>query len=276
MSSRSVDAAIAALVATFETSPASAVAVSGGVDSMTLAVLAGRHGSDVQMFHAVSPAVPPEATARVNAYARQEGWHLQVLDAGEFEDPQYRANPVNRCYFCKTNLYGAMAAHTERTLWSGTNTDDLGDYRPGLRAASEHQVRHPYVEANIDKPTVRAIARAYALDDLSELPAAPCLSSRVQTGIAIDARDLRAIHGAETAIRSILAPRTVRCRVRDAGVVLELDPLALARLDQASADQLGERVRALFADHRPGIRVEFAVYAMGSAFVHGPTAKASP
>ena len=139
------------------------VAVSGGVDSMTLAVAAGRRlGARAGMLHAVSPAVPPEATARVRAYAEREGWSLAVLDAGEFADPDYLKNPANRCYFCKTNLYGAMAARSGATLASGTNLDDLGDYRPGLQAASEHGVRHPYVEAGMDKAAVRALARRWA------------------------------------------------------------------------------------------------------------------
>ena len=125
-----------------------AVAVSGGVDSMTLALLAGRRsGADCAMFHAVSPAVPAEATARVQDYAAREGWRLTVLDAGEFDDPAYRANPANRCFYCKTNLYGALAARTDATLLSGTNVDDLGDWRPGLKAAQAHGVRHPFVEA---------------------------------------------------------------------------------------------------------------------------------
>ena len=138
------------------------VAVSGGVDSMTLALLAGRRPRWASaMFHAVSPAVPPEATARVRAVAAREGWRLTVLDAGEFDDPAYRANPADRCFYCKTNLYGALAAHTAHsgaTLLSGTNLDDLGDWRPGLKAAEAHGVRHPFVEAGIGKDRIRAIA----------------------------------------------------------------------------------------------------------------------
>ena len=88
-----------------------AVAVSGGIDSLTLAtashrILPGR----VTMHHATSPAVPAEATERTRALAQVEGWQLDVFDAGEFADPAYRANPVNRCFFCKTNLYGAVSA----------------------------------------------------------------------------------------------------------------------------------------------------------------------
>ena len=78
-------------------------------------------------MHAVSPAVPPEATARVRAIAATEGWSLAIFDAGEFEDPRYRANPVDRCFYCKTNLYGRIARETGATILSGTNIDDLDD-----------------------------------------------------------------------------------------------------------------------------------------------------
>lgn len=262
------------LQAVLENAGPCGVAVSGGVDSMTLAVLAGRHCPDVTMFHAVSPAVPSEATERVKRYAQAENWRLEIFDAGEFADPRYRANPVNRCYFCKTNLYGAIAARTERQVWSGTNTDDLGDYRPGLVAADEHAIDHPYVAAGIDKATVRALARMHHLDDLSELPAAPCLSSRVETGIAIDANDLQAIHRVETLVGAALNPKTVRCRVRSNGVVVELDEASMTALETGEStptpEALVEAVQSAFAQHRPGISVSFSRYAMGSAFVHGP------
>ena len=105
-----------------------AVAVSGGVDSMTLAYVAHHVlGHQATMYHAVSPAVPEEATRRVRSYAQSNGWHLKVISAGEFEDSEYVANPVNRCFYCKTNLYGSIAAHTEGSIVSGTNLDDLSD-----------------------------------------------------------------------------------------------------------------------------------------------------
>jgi PP-loop superfamily ATP-utilizing enzyme len=108
-----------------------AIAVSGGVDSMTLAIVAGRLPEGAfEMFHALSPAVPADATARVRHHAAREGWTLREITAGEFDDPAYRANPVDRCFHCKTNLYGAVCARTEKTVLSGTNRDDLGDYRP--------------------------------------------------------------------------------------------------------------------------------------------------
>jgi uncharacterized protein len=118
---------------------AAAVAVSGGVDSMTLAALANRllGRTRAAMIHAVSPAVPPEATERVRRLAESEGWDLSVLDAGEFADARYVGNPVNRCYFCKTHLYHAISGLSDRPILSGANLDDLGEYRPGLEAARE-------------------------------------------------------------------------------------------------------------------------------------------
>ena len=248
-----------------------AVAVSGGVDSMTLALLAGsRLGAESAMFHAVSPAVPPEATERVRAFAAQEGWRLTVLDAGEFDDPAYRANPANRCYYCKTNLYGALAASTDATLLSGTNLDDLGDWRPGLKAAGEHGVRHPFVEAGIDKAGVRAIAADLGFDDLSQLPAAPCLSSRIETGLRVEADDLASIHAAERYLaRQLrqLEPETVRCRSRKAGIVIELDAPTLDALSESRRAALGDTVAGMFAAGEAARPVSFAPYRVGSAFL---------
>jgi pyridinium-3,5-biscarboxylic acid mononucleotide sulfurtransferase len=249
--------------------PAAAVAVSGGVDSLTLATLAHEvMGGRVTMRHAVSPAVPAEATLRVRSLARARGWALDVFDAGEFADPRYRANPVNRCFFCKTSLYGAVAARTDAVILSGTNLDDLGDYRPGLEAAKTRGVRHPFVEAGMDKAAVRALAAALGLGDIAELPAAPCLSSRVETGIAIEAPVLRMIEEAEILLRDGLAPRTVRCRVRRAGIVVELDPAALAAMDGATQESLTRSLAALAEKHGVGSRpVAFAPYRTGSAFL---------
>lgn len=212
----------------------SAIAVSGGIDSMTLASAAGRAlGDEVGMIHAVSPAVPPAATKRVRDLARRGGWRLTIIDAGEFADPRYRANPANRCFFCKASLYAAMGRATDAVLLSGTNRDDLGDFRPGLKAAADHGVRHPYVEVGIDKAGVRALARELGLGDLAELPAAPCLSSRIETGLAIEPAVLQAIDLVEGALREALAPETVRCRLRHHSIAIELDEAALGALSSA-------------------------------------------
>jgi uncharacterized protein len=244
-----------------------AVAVSGGIDSLTLATMAHRELADVGMFHAVSPAVPGDATARVERIAAEQGWRLTVVDAGEFTDAAYMANPVNRCFFCKTNLYGSIARHTPAQMVSGANLDDLGEYRPGLDAARDHAVRHPYLEAKIAKAGVRALARDLGLGDLAELPAAPCLSSRVETGIAIRADVLRAIHAVERKLAQDFPRATVRCRVRAKGIVVELDPATLVALAGSRREAARREVERAFDGLLPTEDVAFAPYRTGSAFL---------
>ena len=240
-----------------------AIAVSGGIDSLTLATAAHRTVPGVTMHHATSPAVPREATDRVRALARRFGWTLDVFDAGEFEREDYRANPVNRCFHCKTSLYGAISRRTGLQIVSGTNTDDLGEYRPGLEAARDHAVRHPFVEAAIDKAAIRKLAAVLGLGALAELPSAPCLSSRIETGIAIQAPMLGMVHRAEQMVAAALQSHTVRCRVRRTGVVIELDEAALARLSPAQAEHLSRQIAGLGVV-KP---VSFAAYVTGSAFI---------
>ena len=245
-----------------------AVAVSGGVDSLTLAVAAhGRLGESATMFHAVSPAVPPEATARTRVLAERLGWRLEVIDAGEFSDPDYLRNPVNRCYFCKASLYRAIARRSAAVIVSGTNLDDLQDFRPGLEAAAQLGVRHPFVECGIDKASVRALASFLGLGEVAELPASPCLSSRLETGIRVTAASLSLVHAVESLVGRSMGTRTVRCRIRDAGVFVELDAAALGRTAGDEGWRLRERIEALCAARgRPG-PVRFAPYRTGSAFL---------
>lgn len=244
-----------------------AVAVSGGVDSMTLAHLVHRHhGGRAEMVHAVSPAVPGEATARVRAHAERQGWRLALIDAGEFADPRYRANPVDRCYFCKSNLYGRIAGRFAGVILSGTNTDDLGDYRPGLKAASEHAVRHPFVEAGMAKSDIRVVARALGLADVAELPAAPCLASRVETGIGIDPDDLALADAVERRLRAALGAADVRCRITPRGVRLELGGDGRERLDAPAGEATRAAVEALIAASGRAF-LGYAPYRRGSAFL---------
>lgn len=245
------------------------VAVSGGVDSMTLAVVAGRVlGSSSTMFHAVSPAVPRAATRRVERYAARQGWRLELADAGEFEDSRYTSNPVDRCYFCKSNLYSTISERIKGVIVSGTNLDDLGDYRPGLAAAGEHRVRHPYVEARITKAGVRSIARLLRLTDLAELPSAPCLASRIETGLRVVPAVLEVVDACENWVRKTISPKTIRCRVRRQGVVVELDPEALGRLDSDRREGLARSIATRFDPFGEPVSVHFETYEMGSAFVH--------
>ncbi|MBS7700991.1 MULTISPECIES: ATP-binding protein [unclassified Chelatococcus] len=207
-----------------------AIAVSGGVDSMTLAYVAHRwHPRTARMVHAVSPAVPAAATARVKAHAARHGWALDVVGAGEFDDPDYLSNPVNRCYFCKTHLYDRIRALSgESVIASGANLDDLDDYRPGLIAAKERSVIHPYIEAALDKAAVRALAAVHGLDDLAELPAQPCLSSRIETGLTVRAEDLAFVEAVEARLAAAVGAGAgraapLRCRVTHQGIVIESD-----------------------------------------------------
>ena len=251
-----------------------AVAVSGGVDSMTLATFLHRtEGISATMFHAVSPAVPAAATRRVREYGAREGWVLRVIDGGEFDDASYRANPVNRCYFCKKNLYGAIAELTDDTIFSGTNLDDLDDFRPGLDAAKERRVRHPFVEARINKAGVRSIATALGLEDVAELPASPCLSSRIETGLAIVSDELAAVESAEIYLRSNVATPNLRCRRRADAIVVELDSGVLGTLTKAATDALSGRVSEIWRETAAvDLPVRFTAYRMGSAFLHAKSA----
>lgn len=244
------------------------VALSGGVDSLTLAAFAHTVLGDKAMWvHAVSPAVPAEATTRVKEFAGARGAALTLLNAGEFADEAYRANPVNRCYFCKSHLYDAIRAKFSVLIASGTNRDDLGDYRPGLLAARERGVRHPFVEAGITKARVREMARQLGLGTIAELRAAPCLSSRVETGLRIEAASLALIDAIETELRDALQPLTVRCRVRHRGIVVEMDEVSLNALAPDVVRSWTARigVRALAAGLKGG--VDFEVYRQGSAFL---------
>ena len=246
----------------------SAIAVSGGIDSLALAVVACDQNPQNTVFHAVSPAVPQQATARVKSYAARWGWRLEIFDAGEFSDPSYRQNPINRCFFCKGNLYGAIAQQTDRVILSGTNLDDLSDFRPGLMAAKDFAVRHPYVEAEIDKSGIRAIARHLGLADIAQLPAAPCLSSRVKTGISIKPDDLRVIEAVEAAIQPLLGAVAARCRLNEAGFYIEIDAATLAQLD---GDARAQIIAVATAKLRPADQMgPLRPYKMGSAFVKVP------
>jgi uncharacterized protein len=257
--------------------PNIAIAVSGGIDSLTLATIAHRTMTRRPlMLHASSPAVPDDATARVRRLAAEHGWELRVIDAEEFKDPDYMRNPVNRCFYCKSALYGTIARHTDAQIVSGANVDDLGEYRPGMIAAKDNGVRHPYIEAGIAKATIRTLARRHGLGDVAELPAAPCLSSRVETGIAIRGEVLRAIDAVETFVRAAVHPRTVRCRVRNSKIIIELDAETLARIDEPMRGRILRETADAFAQVQPSTSTNtnttlgFAVYRNGSAFLKVP------
>jgi uncharacterized protein len=204
------------------------VACSGGVDSLLLATVAHRQAPHSTLVgHAVTPAVPEAATARVAEWAAREGWSLRTVTPQEFDDERYLANPTDRCYYCKDHLYTSLDLlrdHLEPTGWtvlSGANTDDLGEYRPGLTAAAEHGVWHPFVEAGLTKASVRATARQLGLD-FAELAASPCLASRLYTGTRVTPTRLRAVEAAEELVRQKTGVSVIRCRLQQDVGLLEV------------------------------------------------------
>lgn len=243
-----------------------ALAVSGGVDSVTLAHAITRLAGQVpQVFHAVSPAVPAEATARVRRHAAAHGWRLTVIEAGEFADPDYLRNPVNRCYFCKSNLYARIAQATGDRIASGANLDDLGDYRPGLTAAAERQVIHPFVQAAMGKAEVRRMAADFGLRDVADLPAQPCLASRIETGLTVRAEDLGFVAKVEAALTALAGPGDHRCRITGQGVRIEIAPQLIG--NPALLQRLQVTVDKLCAAARRDL-VGIEPYRRGSAFLH--------
>lgn len=227
------------------------VACSGGVDSLLLSYLAHRADPEHTIVaHSVTPAVPPAATSRVLAGAHVYGWNLRLVTSQEFSDPRYLSNPRNRCYFCKTHLYEELksllstAGAESSVTVSGANVDDLGEYRPGLRAAEEHGVRHPYVEAGLGKSAVRAIAAAHGLD-WADLPASPCLASRLYTGTSVTPLRLRAVDVGEETLRGQTGIRVARTRIRDDDVLVEVEDADRSHVTGSVLERVSAAMRAI-------------------------------
>lgn len=227
-----------------------AVAFSGGVDStFVLKVALDVLGAgNVLAVTGRSPSLKSSELDEAVRLAADLGAEHVILDTGEFENPDYLANPVNRCYFCKTTLYETMrpllAERGLRVILNGTNADDLGDYRPGLTAAAEHKVVAPAAEAGLTKADVRELSRRFGLPT-HDKPAAPCLSSRVQYGETITPGKLRAIEQAEAFLVE-LGFRECRVRHHDRIARLEVPPADFARLVEPSmARRVDERLRSL-------------------------------
>ena len=230
------------------------VACSGGIDSLLLATIAHRHRPSTTIIaHTVTPAVPGEGTARVMAHARRRGWRLEVVRSKEFDDERYLSNPTDRCYFCKTHLYDAIGSLGElgavlpgATVVSGANLDDLGEYRPGLIAADEHEVRHPYVEAGLTKDAIRAVARSLDLDE-ADLPASPCLASRLYTGTRVTEARLRAVALGEAVVQGAGMP-VARCRIRDDRAIVEVPEADRSKITEELLDHVALAMQTVAPD----------------------------
>jgi uncharacterized protein len=193
-------------------------AFSGGVDSALVAVAAHQVlGQNALAVTAVSPALAARELEGAEDLARQFGFAHRIIRTNEMEREGYTENSARRCYFCKTELYTHMTAlaKAENYAWvaNGANTDDQGDYRPGMQAASEHSARSPLLEAGLDKEAVRAIARRLSIP-VWDKPAQPCLSSRVPYGTPVTIETLSKIERAEEFLRG-LGLREFRARHHD-------------------------------------------------------------
>jgi uncharacterized protein len=195
-----------------------AVAFSGGVDSTLVAVAAHRVlGSKALAVTAVSPALAKRELEETVSLAARFGFPHRIIHTNEMEREGYVANSPQRCYFCKTELYSQLTelADQESIKWvvNGANTDDIGDYRPGIVAASEHRVRSPMVEVGLTKADVRAIAKILDIP-IWDKPAQPCLSSRIPYGTPVTVENLSKVEQAEDYLRG-LGLREVRARHHD-------------------------------------------------------------
>ena len=183
------------------------VAFSAGVDSTFLLKAAFLAlGDGVVALTASSASVPPGELDAAKSFAASLGCRHIVLDSHEIDNPAYTENPVNRCFFCKDELYRICREQAEKlglaTIIDGTNLDDLKDHRPGLQAADQWRVRHPLVEANMTKEDIRRYSRELALPTWDK-PSSPCLSSRFPYGTAIDLEKLKKVGTCEMFLKGL-------------------------------------------------------------------------
>jgi uncharacterized protein len=181
------------------------IAFSGGVDSSVVAALAARAlGERALAVTAVSPALASGELDGAQSVARAVGVRHEVISTAELDRDEYRRNDRFRCYYCKTELYDRLAVLALRrgfaAVLSGANADDTGDWRPGLRAAAEHGVVHPLLEASVGKDQVRALARHLGVPS-ADKPASPCLASRLPYGTAVSADVLSQVDRAELGLK---------------------------------------------------------------------------
>jgi uncharacterized protein len=225
------------------------VAHSGGTDSTLVAAVAARAlGPRALAVTAVSPSLAPGEAAQAARVAAELGIAHRTVRTRETENPAYLANGVDRCYHCKTELYDVLARVAEEAgtavVVSGANMDDLGDYRPGLRAAAEHGVRHPLVEVGMSKAEVRQAARDLGITTWDK-PASACLSSRIAFGVTITVEELTKVGRAERVLKD-LGFRQCRVRVHEDVVRIEVEPAELPRLaEPAIRERVVEALEAL-------------------------------
>ena len=225
------------------------VAFSGGVDSTLLAVAAHDVLGDRSLaVTASSLSLAPEEMEDAVGMAAQFGFRHRVIETREMDDPRYAANDSQRCFFCKVNLYMELKpiAEADDYAWiaNGTNTDDLGDFRPGLDAAKQYGVRSPLVEAELTKVEIRSLSKDMDLPTWDK-PAQACLSSRIPYGTPVSVEALTRIAKAEEFLRDL---GIGQLRVRHHGSVarIEVTPADFpALLDESVRKSIGQHFRSI-------------------------------
>ena len=222
------------------------VAYSGGVDSAFLAATAHQLlGDRALAVTAVSPSLAARERVAASALAQRLGWNHVAVETHEIEREEYAVNDPHRCYWCKTELFEVLAPSArerDARIAVGTNLDDLGDYRPGLAAASERDVVTPLADAGLDKDDVRSLSADLGLPT-ADKPASPCLASRFAYGVRVTPEGLRRIDAAEEAVRAL---GFEVFRVRDHGDLARIE-VPTAELDRAATmrGELVDRLKAL-------------------------------
>ena len=255
----------AALVAWFSAHGSALVGFSGGVDSAYLACVALEAVGPAKLLAVIgrSASYPAAQWARARAVADRFAIPVLELDTEELADARYAANPVNRCYFCKTELWSRLVpvaqARGLAVVVDGTNADDLGDHRPGAQAAREQGVRSPLAELGFTKAEIRAASRTRDIPTWDQ-PASPCLSSRLPYGTAVTPLRLRTVETAEASLRDLGIEGNLRVRYFGERARVELDPAPLARWSIGA-----EAARVTAAVHAAGFSmVEFAPFRSGA------------
>jgi uncharacterized protein len=226
------------------------VGYSAGVDSTYLArVCHDVLGPDRALaVTAVSASMPPQEAEEAGRIAREHGFRHLVIHTDELEDERYAANPTNRCYFCKTELFDRLLALAQeqgyRYVLDGTNLDDTGDFRPGETAGREHGVRSPLQEAGLTKADIRALSRELGLPT-ADKPASACLSSRIPYGQRVTVEKLRQINEAEQFLRG-LGFRQVRVRHHETIARIEVPRADFPRFfDEGVNDAIAQRLKEI-------------------------------
>ena len=240
---------ITTLKAILESKRAMLIAFSGGVDSsFLLAVASEVLSGNVVALMTISSSTPPQDAKQATQLAKKLGVELLSIQHNELAIPEYTANPVNRCYFCKNSLYEICRRTAERlslpAIADGVNLDDLGDYRPGLQAAEEYGVFHPLVEARFTKEEIRQASRARGLRTWSK-PASPCLSSRVPYGTRITAKMLLQISQAESFLQT-LGVEQLRVRYNGRSARIEIDKRVFSKItSQEALKAIGQKLKGM-------------------------------